>query len=481
VYDSTRQAAPVGPAMTRREWLSLVYADRPGYVVVGYAGPQAGPNGFRRNAFSSNDLGHVSDVIGQLDADPSTTGVYCRTTTLATPGRQGDGSAAHSHWFTGLYADLDFGSTGHLHNSERHAGRDLPPTLADALSVVASSGLPTPTLVEHSGGGIYPRWLTTPEDSRITDPQHVGQVAARWQRVIKAATEALGWHYGAGVGDLARVLRAMDTTNRKDPEHPRPAYVLDVSGVLYRPAELLAALQAAEARYGLAGTDTRTEARKPLSGGSKPQPGQGVADRFATDTSWDDLLIGRHGWTRDRDCSCPGSVAAYVRPGGATHGHSAHVLRVGSDGEVLVAFSEECGLPTGEGHRLTKFRTLAHLEHSGDESAAAAALHAHYGTDFTPETGDSSVKGAAGQPANRKSSRPGDPRRALAGIVRRLQQAGPDDLALLGWAARKGAEVAPLAGVTTGQLLRALTVAARAAGMPADATDLTLSTLTKDR
>lgn len=39
--------------------------------------------------------------------------------------------------------------------------------------------------------------------------------------MIKAKAEQLGWHYGSGVGDLARVLRLPGSINRKEgPERP---------------------------------------------------------------------------------------------------------------------------------------------------------------------------------------------------------------------------------------------------------------------
>jgi putative DNA primase/helicase len=47
--------------------------------------------------------------------------------------------------------------------------------------------------------------------------------------MIKANAERLGWHYGSGVGDLARVLRLPGTVNRKDGLE-RPCRVIEHSG-----------------------------------------------------------------------------------------------------------------------------------------------------------------------------------------------------------------------------------------------------------
>lgn len=47
--------------------------------------------------------------------------------------------------------------------------------------------------------------------------------------MIKAASGRLGWHYGSGVGDLARVLRLPGSVNRKEALE-RPCRVTGVSG-----------------------------------------------------------------------------------------------------------------------------------------------------------------------------------------------------------------------------------------------------------
>ena len=60
------------------------------------------------------------------------------------------------------------------------------------------------------------------------------------------------------------------------------------------------------------------------------------------------------------------------RRDGASSAVSAKVLK--ANPHVLVPWSTEIGLPTGEGQKLTMGRVCAHWYHSGDESAAATAM-----------------------------------------------------------------------------------------------------------
>jgi hypothetical protein len=62
---------------------------------------------------------------------------------------------------------------------------------------------------------------------------------------------------------------------------------------------------------------------------------------------------------------------AWRRPG-ATHPVSAKVLK--ANPHVLVVWSEDAGLPSGAGQKLTKARLHAHLHYGGNESAFAKAL-----------------------------------------------------------------------------------------------------------
>jgi hypothetical protein len=80
---------------------------------------------------------------------------------------------------------------------------------------VTSSGLPEPTVWIHSGGGYYAIWML--DEPLLLDGTHDEAEAASTglQAVLSASAKRLGYSYGTGVGDLARVLRVPGTVNGK--------------------------------------------------------------------------------------------------------------------------------------------------------------------------------------------------------------------------------------------------------------------------
>jgi hypothetical protein len=82
----------------------------------------------------------------------------------------------------------------------------------------------------------------------------VSGLSKRWQAVLGAGAASLGFYYGTGVSDLARVLRLPGTVNRKVPVDPRPCRILSNGGPRHALDELRSALDAAE-RWELASKD----------------------------------------------------------------------------------------------------------------------------------------------------------------------------------------------------------------------------------
>src|SRR5262249_43154537 len=107
-----------------------------------------------------------------------------------------------------LWFDLDL-AYGH------HAASTLPATDVEALDFLAS--LPTPpSLIVHSGGGLYGHWLLE-EPYRITTPaEHdaIKQLVERLTHTLVVAGEQRSWTLDA-LGDLARVLRPPGSINFK--------------------------------------------------------------------------------------------------------------------------------------------------------------------------------------------------------------------------------------------------------------------------
>jgi hypothetical protein len=157
------------------------------------------------------------------------TGIYFRTTMLPPDyDKTGRGGADDAHALAFLWADLDYGSVGHKPPRD---GLPLPPDEEAARQIIAD--LPTPTLLVHSGGGLYPMWQFD-RPGFITE-ENFAEVKARseqWQKIIQAKAERLGWAYGSGVGDLARILRLPGSTNRKAGLE-RPCRVIERTGEVF--------------------------------------------------------------------------------------------------------------------------------------------------------------------------------------------------------------------------------------------------------
>jgi hypothetical protein len=156
-------------------------------------------------------------------------GIYFRATMLLPDfNTKGRGGEEHSHALTFLWADLDYGAVGH---QPPRKGLPLPPDEEAARKIIAD--MPTPTLIVHSGGGLYPIWQFD-QPVYITDDNRA-EVKARsenWQKIIEVCAAELGWHYGAGVGDLARLLRLPGTINRKTGLE-RPCRVIEQTGEVF--------------------------------------------------------------------------------------------------------------------------------------------------------------------------------------------------------------------------------------------------------
>lgn len=342
-----------------------VYGDVPGWLALSWVGI------YSRNKLHSEAFPNVEDAIAHAaDLDPDASSIYLRTTTLRAEPETGRGTSDDSAYLPGLWADLDFGTVGHKHAD---AGLPLPPDADAALSVIAASALPPPTLLVNSGGGLYPWWLLDQPADLTASLAEWAALSAAWQRQLQAGAELLGFHYGSGVGDLARVLRLPGSVNRKTAEDRR-CRVVSTDGPRYTHEALSGALEAAQMVV------ERRPGPRPKAALSDEERGQ-LDFRDATDPGPFVVLAEQvgiagvllaAGWT---DCGCgrPDVVACFTRPGGgSTTPHSAHILAV--EPHVLVVHSEDAGLPSGGGQRLTAGRVFAHLHHDGDESAAAHDL-----------------------------------------------------------------------------------------------------------
>jgi hypothetical protein len=205
--------------------LDLLFGDcHSGLFSISYLTPGGG---MRSEAFKW--LRFAAARAADWDTQYRPQGIYFRTTMLPPEGvTRGRGGADHAHMMPFLWADIDYGTIGHKAPPNR---LPLPPYEDAARTIIAA--LPIPSVLIHSGGGLYPIWMFE-RPILITDANRA-EVKARseqWQHLIKATSENLGWHYGSGVGDLARVLRLPGSVNRKEGLE-RPCQVIEVTGEVF--------------------------------------------------------------------------------------------------------------------------------------------------------------------------------------------------------------------------------------------------------
>jgi hypothetical protein len=116
----------------------------------------------------------------------------------------------------------------------QHAASTLPATDAEALDFLAT--LPAlPSLIVHSGGGLYGHWLFK-EPSLITTPaEHdaIRQLSERFTHTLITAGKLRGWTLDA-LGDMARILRPPGVTNFK---YGKPVEVIHEDGARYNPGD----------------------------------------------------------------------------------------------------------------------------------------------------------------------------------------------------------------------------------------------------
>ena len=127
----------------------------------------------------------------------------------------------------GLWFDLDLAYG-------QHASSTLPTTDDQALDWLFA--LPAqPSLIVHSGGGLYPFWLFR-EPYRVTTPAELEAIQAlseQFTHTLGVAGRTRGWTLDA-LGDMARVLRPPGTVNYK---YGKRVEVIHESAARYNPSD----------------------------------------------------------------------------------------------------------------------------------------------------------------------------------------------------------------------------------------------------
>lgn len=130
----------------------------------------------------------------------------------------------------GLHSDIDVAGV-------EHKKKAYPPTIGDALKIVADVSI-KPTIITNTGGGIHVYWCF--EEPWIfkddEDRARAQQLARRWHRLLLGCAEARGYTMD-NVSDLERVMRLPGTWNIKGKE-PKPVTILRESlPSLYSPED----------------------------------------------------------------------------------------------------------------------------------------------------------------------------------------------------------------------------------------------------
>lgn len=330
-------------------WLSLLYRNARGNIRIDYV--KAGQ--FQGQTFSLDELAKIGPFIERLDQEGATS-IYHRATTLRD-GVEGvkRGGAADSVDLVGFWADIDIAGPGHKHKPEQHGGRPLPPDETTARAIVSAAGLLEPTAWIHSGGGLYAWWLL----NEPVPADGLGPLSQRLQNALGRGAEALGFHYGTGVGDLARVLRVPGSVNRKT-DTPAVCRILSSDGPRYTVGDIDTAVSATETVKA----KTEDPFSTPGRGGDSP------FDRFEASTDWAEILEPK-GWTLHHE---DGDTRYWTRPDkNVSEGQSAST-GLHEDRDRMWCFSDLAGLPVNVS--MTKPYVYAALYHGGDLHKAAAAL-----------------------------------------------------------------------------------------------------------
>ncbi len=144
-----------------------------------------------------------------------------------TPAPYHRSTNAGAYVMPGLWFDLDLAYG-------QHAASALPTTDTEALDFLAS--LPAqPSLIVHSGGGLYGYWFFREPYVIASAAEYdaVKHLAMRFTHTLVVAGKHRGWTLDA-LGDLARVLRPPGTINYK---YGKLVEGLHESGARYNPSE----------------------------------------------------------------------------------------------------------------------------------------------------------------------------------------------------------------------------------------------------
>lgn len=386
---------------TTHSWISAIHGGSAGAIQI------ASPASWAGQFFPTtpDGINQAVQYVAQLDRQ-QVQGIYMRMTTVKASevdriiAGHGRGSAADAHMLPCLWADMDIFGPGHKHRPNhpdlegykpnRPILLPLPPDEAAVAQILETTGLPQPTTLIHSGGGMYPIFgFEQPEDLDADEWSRnlAATTSERLQHLISLASAHHGYHYGTEVSDLARVLRLPGTINRKaglqrqcvivPTPGERPRYDLLAFSVMVeegiarlRPEQPPAVSAPAS---GPPATVTPPISSPPTFSGGSVRPadvGLTPLDDYEARTSWEEILEPA-GWTRHHQA---GATTYWTRPGKDRRDGTSATTGYAGDRDRMFCFSSSAGLPTSE--PMTKGFVYAQLHYAGNMVETARQLRA---------------------------------------------------------------------------------------------------------
>lgn len=192
--------------------LIAVTATRPG---IG-TGPTERCDGVEAALAAIEKFDRVGDRYAGINVRGTT--LHPDTPLLNEAGKQARGSGIHSDHWVMYSADVDYDTDG--------KGDGYVSGLDEALELIAGSGLPTPTFVVETGGGVHPKWVL---DRPVRhDRETTGELQVDIYRALGSYFESKGRKIDKGIKDASRIWRCPGTVNRKP---GRPARATNMRGV----------------------------------------------------------------------------------------------------------------------------------------------------------------------------------------------------------------------------------------------------------
>lgn len=209
-----------------RHWLKHIHPDPWGWYVI------ATTRDWKETLYTPFQGHQIDAAIAFIAKKRSKGHVYVSLGTQAKkPERYKRGLSTDVKRISVIWIDID--TKGGVHSAD-----NLPGSTQDALQLLRDAGLPAPSYVIHTGGGIQVYWfLDASYDT--TDTRVVDTVEAVQWTVLKAA-ESRGWHVDQ-LADPARVFRAPGTLNFKT-ETPKEVRTLTQTDRTYPLAAFTAQL-----------------------------------------------------------------------------------------------------------------------------------------------------------------------------------------------------------------------------------------------